>query len=114
MADCVFCKIRDGGLPSEMVHDDGELFVIKDLNPAAPTHLLIIPHRHIETLNDLGAGDEELLGRVYLLASKLATDAGIAADGYRVVANCNRDGGQSVYHIHFHLLGGRSLAWPPG
>lgn len=114
MADCVFCKIRDGELPAEMLHDDGELFVIKDLNPAAPTHLLIIPHRHIETLNDLGPGDEELLGRVYLLASGLATDAGIAAGGYRVVANCNRDGGQSVYHIHFHLLGGRSLAWPPG
>ena len=114
MADCVFCKIRDGELPAEMLHDDGELFVIKDLNPAAPTHLLIIPHSHIETLNDLGPGDEELLGRVYLLASGLATDAGIAAGGYRVVANCNRDGGQSVYHIHFHLLGGRSLAWPPG
>ena len=114
MSDCLFCKVRDGELPAEKVHDDGELFAIKDINPAAPTHLLIIPHRHIETIADLGDPDVKMVGKAYLLAADLARDGGFADSGYRVVANCNRDGGQTVFHIHFHLLGGRGLGWPPG
>lgn len=114
MKDCLFCKIARDELPAEKVHDDGELFVIKDINPAAPTHLLIIPHRHIETILDLAGDESDVAGRVYTLAAKLARDAGFADDGFRVVANCNRDGGQTVFHIHFHLLGGRRFSWPPG
>ncbi len=112
--DCLFCKVSSGDIPAEKVHDDGELFAIKDINPAAPTHVLVIPHRHIETILDLGPDDEKMVGKMYTVAKNLAQEAGIADDGYRVVANCNRDGGQSVYHIHFHVLGGRRFGWPPG
>jgi histidine triad (HIT) family protein len=114
MADCLFCKISRNEIPAEKVYEDGELFAIKDINPCAPTHLLIIPHRHVETLLDFAGTDRELIGDVHLLASDLAREYGFATDGYRVVANCNRDGGQTVFHVHFHLLAGRPLAWPPG
>jgi histidine triad (HIT) family protein len=111
---CLFCRIGKGEIPSEKIHDDGELFAIKDINPGAPWHALIMPHKHIETILDLGAGDEPMVGRVYTLAAKLARDHGFGANGYRVVANCNRDGGQTVFHIHFHVLAGRPMGWPPG
>lgn len=114
MADCLFCKIAVGDIPAEKVHDDGELFAIKDVNPVAPVHLLIIPHAHIETIVDLEPSHAELIGKVYLAAGKIAEAEGFAADGFRVVANCNRDGGQTVFHIHFHLLAGRPMSWPPG
>ena len=114
VSECLFCNIRDGKMPAEKVFDDGELFVIKDINPAAPTHVLIIPHRHVETILELGPDDSELVGKVYLVAAELARAEGFADSGYRVVANCNRDGGQTVFHVHFHLLAGRGLGWPPG
>lgn len=114
MADCLFCRIAAGDVPAEKVHDDGELFAIKDINPVAPFHLLVIPHAHIETIADLDAGHAQLIGKIYVTVRKIAEDAGFAEDGYRVVANCNRDGGQTVYHIHFHLLAGRPMSWPPG
>jgi histidine triad (HIT) family protein len=114
MADCLFCKIAADEVPAEKVHDDGELFAIKDINPAAPVHLLLIPHNHIETIADLDSSNAGIIGKVYLTARKVAEGEGFADDGYRVVANCNRDGGQTVYHIHFHLLAGRPMSWPPG
>ena len=114
MADCLFCGIAAGTIDAEKVYDDGELFAIRDINPAAPTHLLIIPHRHIATPAEIVADDATLVGGVYAVAARLAKEAGFDADGYRVVSNCNRDGGQSVYHIHFHLLAGRQMCWPPG
>lgn len=114
MVDCLFCKIAAGDVPAEKVFDDGEVFAIKDINPTAPTHILIIPHRHIETIAELEAGDQELIGKIYTAARSIAEERGFASDGYRVVANCGRDGGQTVYHIHFHLLAGRPMSWPPG
>ncbi len=114
MSQCLFCRIAAGEIPAEKLYDDGEIFVIKDINPAAPFHVLIIPHKHIARLSDLGAGDLELPGRVYSQAAKIAHDEGFADEGYRVVANCNEGGGQTVFHIHFHLLAGRKMTWPPG
>ena len=114
VSDCLFCKIRDGEVPAEKLCDDGRLFVISDINPAAPTHVLIIPHQHIETIADLDQAPAELVGEVYLTAARIAREQGFAGDGYRVVANCNRDGGQTVFHVHFHLLAGRGMGWPPG
>ena len=111
---CLFCRIAKGEIPSEKIHDDGELFAIKDINPATPWHALIMPHKHIETILELGPSEESMVGRVYTLAAKLARDNGFDANGYRVVANCNRDGGQTVFHIHFHVLAGRPMGWPPG
>ena len=114
MSSCLFCRICAGELPATKVHEDAELFAIRDINPAAPTHVLIIPRKHIETILDLTEADHALIGRIYALAAKLARNEGFADSGYRVVANCNRDGGQTVYHVHFHLLGGRAMSWPPG
>jgi histidine triad (HIT) family protein len=114
MGDCIFCRIGAGELPSRKIFEDDELFVIEDLHPAAPTHALIIPRRHFATLLDLETGDSALVGRVFQVAAGLARKLEFAESGYRVVANCNRDGGQTVYHIHFHLLAGRPLGWPPG
>ena len=112
MSDCLFCKIGRGDIPAEKVHDDGEMFAIKDINPQAPLHLLLIPHRHAETILD--AGIAQTAGRAFDLAAVLARKHGVADDGYRVVANCNRAAGQTVFHVHFHLLAGRPLGWPPG
>lgn len=114
MADCLFCRIANGEVPAEKVHDDDALFAIRDLNPVAPLHLLIIPHEHIETIADVKEAHLETIGRVYALASDMARREGVADNGYRVVANCNRDGGQTVFHVHFHLLAGRPMSWPPG
>ena len=114
MSECLFCRIGRGEIPATKVHDDQRLFAIEDINPAAPTHLLIIPHRHVETIVDFEAADRELIGDIYLLAGRLARERGFDSDGYRVVANCNRDGGQTVFHVHFHVLAGRPLGWPPG
>lgn len=111
--DCLFCKMTKGEIPAEVVHDDGEVFAFKDIHPAAPTHLLVIPYKHVETLLEFERDDEALIGRMVTVATKLAREAGIGESGYRLVANCNRDGGQSVYHVHFHVLGGRRFGWPP-
>jgi histidine triad (HIT) family protein len=114
MDDCLFCKIVAGQIPAKVVHQDGEAVAIVDINPQAPTHLLVIPRKHIPTLNDLTPEDDALVGRLHRLAARLAAERGIAAEGWRVVFNTNRGAGQTVFHIHLHLLGGRAMTWPPG
>ena len=114
MDDCLFCKIISGDIPSDKVFENESVFAFRDIDPKAPTHILIIPKKHITTLNDLEAEDKELAGDILLTAKELAVSEGIADSGYRTVFNCNKDGGQTVYHIHLHLLGGRQMTWPPG
>ncbi len=114
MSDCIFCKIDQGEIPSDKVFEDDKLFVIQDINPQAPTHLLIIPKRHIPTLLDLEEGDAPVIGRVYEVANLLAKEGGFDQSGFRVVINCGAGAGQSVFHIHYHLLAGRAMRWPPG
>lgn len=114
MSNCIFCKIVNKELPAEIAYEDDKVLAFKDLSPQAPTHLLIIPKKHISTMNDIQDEDVALIGHIKLTAAKIAKELGFADAGYRVVMNCNEDGGQTVYHIHLHLLAGRSLAWPPG
>lgn len=112
--DCLFCKIAASEIPATIVHEDTEIMAFRDINPQAPTHLLIIPKRHIATVDDADTKDEQLLGRMVLTAKKLASKEGLSNNGYRLVFNVNSGGGQMVYHIHLHLLGGRKMVWPPG
>ena len=112
--DCLFCKIAAGDIPAKMVYEDEKLVVFRDINPQAPQHLLIVPRKHIRTTVDLTTADNELVGHIHQVAGKLAHDLGFADNGFRLVNNCNADGGQVVWHIHFHLLGGREMGWPPG
>lgn len=112
--DCLFCKISNKQIPANLVFESEEILAFRDINPQAPVHLLVVPRKHFSTLNDLTEADAGLTGRLILQAQKLAAAEGIAEGGYRTVFNCNSDGGQSVYHIHLHLLGGRKLGWPPG
>jgi len=114
MSDDLFMKIIDREIPADIVHEDDELLAFRDINPQAPVHVLIVPKRKIVTINDLQPEDAELIGRMTLAARKIAADEGLADEGYRLVFNCNDKGGQSVYHIHLHLLGGRQMQWPPG
>ncbi len=114
MSDDLFLKIIDREIPADIVHEDDELLAFRDINPQAPVHILIIPKRKIATINDLQAEDAGLVGRMVLAAKRIAADEGLADDGYRLAFNCNDKGGQSVYHIHLHLLGGRQMQWPPG
>jgi histidine triad (HIT) family protein len=114
MSDCIFCKIIDKQIPSKVVHEDEETFAFEDINPQAPTHVLIIPRRHVPTVSDLVPADDELVGKLHRVAAKIAKDRGIAQGGYRIVLNTNRDAGQTVFHVHLHLLGGRPMQWPPG
>ena len=114
MTDCIFCKIAAGEIPAAKLYDDGEVLAFRDINPEAPVHLLVIPRRHIATLNDLTEADAALIGRLYLAAKRVAAEAGVAESGYRTVINCNRDAGQIVFHVHLHLLAGREMGWPPG
>ena len=114
MADCLFCKIVAGQVPATIVFQDDHLVAFKDITPRAPTHVLIVPRRHIASLNDLSAGDDALVGEMVRAAAAIATEQGLADRGYRTVFNCNADAGQTVFHIHLHLLGGRTMAWPPG
>ena len=111
---CLFCKIVAGELPATIVFEDQDVMAFRDINPQAPTHLLIIPKRHIATIDDTEIKDEQLLGRMILTAKKLAELEGLSPAGYRLVFNVNVGGGQVVYHIHLHLLGGRQMVWPPG
>ncbi len=113
MTDCLFCKIIAGEIPAA-VADHGELVVLNDINPQAPLHALVIPKRHIATLNDLAPADDALVGSMFRVAASLAQQHGYGERGYRTVFNCNRDAGQTVFHIHLHVLGGRGLGWPPG
>ena len=112
--NCLFCKIIRGDIPSEKVYEDDMLVAFRDVEPQAPFHFLIVPRRHIRTALDLSANDDGLLGRIFQVANKLAVEFGFAEEGFRVVNNCQEGGGQSVWHIHFHLLGGRQMNWPPG
>lgn len=113
-ADCLFCKIIAGEIPAQIRYQDDQLVVFEDINPQAPVHLLLVPRKHIPTTLDLSAADNELVGHVYQVAARMARQEGCADEGFRVVNNCNQAGGQTVWHIHFHLLGGRNLTWPPG
>jgi histidine triad (HIT) family protein len=114
MADCLFCKIANKEIPASFAYEDDQMFVINDINPQAPLHALVIPKRHIGTLNHLIAGDEALVGAMMRRAAAVAAERGYADRGFRAVFNTNADAGQTVFHIHLHVLGGRSLAWPPG
>jgi len=111
---CLFCKIISREIPSSIVYEDEHVLAFNDINGQAPTHVLVIPKRHIETLNDLEPGDDQIVGELARRAAAIAKDKGIAASGFRTVFNTNRDAGQTVFHIHLHLLGGRKMAWPPG
>jgi histidine triad (HIT) family protein len=112
--DCLFCRIIKGEIPASVVHRDDDLIVVNDVNPQAPLHVLIIPIEHIATTNDLDPAHDALVGRMQRQAAAVATEHGYAERGYRTVFNCNREAGQSVFHIHMHLLAGRGLSWPPG
>ncbi len=114
MSDCLFCKIGSGQIPAKVVMQDDEVLAFDDVNPQAPVHVLVIPKRHVADLNDADVGDQALLGRLLKTAALVARKKGIAEAGYRVVANQGRDGGQTVFHLHLHVLGGRHMAWPPG
>jgi histidine triad (HIT) family protein len=114
MSDCLFCKIVAGEIPGHLVYEDKDVVAFQDINPQAPLHVLIVPRRHIPTLNDLTATDDALVGAMFRRAAALAKQHGYAERGYRTVLNCNREAGQSVFHIHLHLLAGRGLGWPPG
>lgn len=114
MSECIFCKIVDGEIPADVVYQDEAVVAFRDINPQAPTHLLIIPRQHIATMTDLDEAHKDVVGRLFLVARDLAGEEGIQDDGYRVVMNCGAKAGQTVYHIHLHLLGGRRLTWPPG
>lgn len=112
--DCIFCKIAAGELPADIVYQDDEVLAFRDINPVAPTHILIIPKQHIATANEFSDKNQQLIGKLMLTASRLAKELGFAENGYRLAMNCNRDAGQTVYHIHLHLLAGRHFTWPPG
>lgn len=114
MAESIFSKIIKREIPAEIVFEDNEIIAIKDINPQAPIHILIIPKKEIPTLNDLNENDAQLIGKIFIIAKDLAIKNGISEDGYRLVVNCNKNAGQTVFHIHFHLLGGRVFGWPPG
>ena len=113
MSDTIFSKIINREIPADIVHEDDISLAFRDINPQAPVHLLIIPKKQIATINDIGEGDRELVGHLYWVAAKLAKDMGFADDGYRVVMNCGENSGQTVFHIHLHLLAGKPFGWPP-
>ena len=113
-ADCLFCKIIGGEITAELLHQDEQCVVIRDINPQAPTHLLVIPREHLESLDDAARPDEAMLGHLLRTAARLANDQGLTENGYRTVINTGAGAGQSVFHLHVHVLGGRPLNWPPG
>ena len=114
MSNCIFCKIAEGEIPAEIVYSDDHVVAFRDLNPQAPTHVLVIPRRHIATLNDLEPDDAQLAGQMVLAAKAVAASEGLSERGYRTLVNCNAEAGQSVFHIHLHVLEGRRFSWPPG
>lgn len=114
MSDCLFCKIRDGEIPADIVFDNDDVLAFRDVNSQAPTHILIIPKKHIATVNDLAEDDELVMGKLFTAAKTIAAKEGVSDDGYRMVVNCNEQAGQTVFHIHLHLLAGRDMRWPPG
>lgn len=114
MTDCLFCKMVTGEIKPDVVYEDDRVLAFNDVNPQAPVHFLVVPKEHVATLNDLDDGHAELVGRLFLAAQKVAKDQGFADLGYRTVINCNRQAGQSVFHVHLHVLAGRVMRWPPG
>ena len=114
MSDCLFCKLIAGQIPATIVYQNDHVVAFTDITPQAPTHVLVVPRRHIASLNDLAADDDALVGEMVRSAAAIAKDNGHAAGGYRTVFNCNADAGQTVFHLHLHLLGGRKMTWPPG
>jgi len=114
MTDCLFCKMVSGELKPDTVYENDKVLAFRDLHPQAPTHVLIIPKQHVATVNDLDAGSAHLVGEMMLAAAEVARSEGFADSGYRTVLNCNEQGGQTVFHLHMHLLGGRAMRWPPG
>lgn len=114
MSDCVFCLIADKKIPSQVVYEDNDIMAFKDINPEAPVHILIIPKKHIPSIKKLSQEDMTIISKIFNTANMLAVEHGIAESGFRIVNNCGKDGGQTVNHLHFHLLGGRALQWPPG
>jgi histidine triad (HIT) family protein len=113
-SSCLFCRIGAGGIPATLRHEDDLVLAFDDISPKAPTHILLIPRRHVESAADLAETDAEMLGRLFAVGARLAGEAGLRERGYRIVTNIGQDGGQSVGHLHFHLLGGRRFGWPPG
>ena len=114
MIDCLFCKMVAGEIKPDVVYEDDEVLAFRDLNPQAPVHALVIPKQHLATLNELDASHAALMGKLFLAAKQIAEQEGLAQRGYRTVVNCNAEAGQSVYHVHLHLLAGRPMKWPPG
>lgn len=114
MSDCIFCKITNKELPAEIIFEDEQVLVFRDVKPVAPVHLLLIPKKHYTSILELGEADAGLAGRLQVTAVRIARDLGFAGQGFRLVCNCGRDGGQLVAHVHYHLLAGRALKWPPG
>ena len=114
MTDCIFCKIINGEIPSDIIYEDDKVIAFNDVNPQSPVHFLVVPKEHIGSANDLDKDNACLIGHIFLVIGKLAKKLGIDQEGYRIVNNCGEDGGQTVPHIHFHILAGRQLLWPPG
>lgn len=114
MADCLFCKIINGEIPSSKVYEDDKMYAFNDIDPQAPVHFLCIPKEHISSVNEINAGNGEVVSHIFTKISEIAKDLGVDKTGYRVVTNCGEDGGQTVGHLHFHVLAKRFLSWPPG
>ena len=114
MSDCLFCRIGSGQIPAKVVLQDDETLAFDDINPQAPVHTLVIPKKHVAAVEECGIQDQSLLGQLLLACSKIAKQKGLPGSGYRIVANTGRDGGQTVFHLHFHVMGGRHMGWPPG
>ena len=114
MDSCIFCKIIKGEIPCDKVFEDDTVLAFKDINPEAPVHLIVIPKKHIKSLNEISEEDSKILSHIFKVSKEIAKEAGITEEGYRVVNNCGSNGGQTVPHLHFHILGGRKLIWPPG
>jgi histidine triad (HIT) family protein len=112
--DCLFCRIADGDIPAEVIRSDPDVVAFRDIHPQAPTHVLIIPRKHISSVRELTSEDAHLMGKLFLMAQEIGEDEGIAGGGYRLVVNAGAGAGQTVFHIHLHLLGGRPMGWPPG
>ena len=114
MSDCLFCQIAEGKIPAKLIHQDQDTVAFEDIHPQAPLHVLVIPRQHVATMNDLGPDHDQVMGKLYRVAATIARERGVAESGWRAVMNANRQGGQLVFHVHLHVLGGRQMTWPPG